>query len=156
MLLLMVSGCNTLASSSVSVLDQGHVCGANQAAGVALVSDADSKPAESARIGADISKKSADASLDREHFWIVRVNMGQQPSGGYGLRLMSESLEISSDTARVSLAWLEPKSGTAQIQMLTYPCLHLRIAKGDYTRLEIVDQQGVVRHELNLVDPVNQ
>jgi hypothetical protein len=38
----------------------------------------------------------------------------------------------------------------AQIQMLTYPCLYLKVAKGDYTRLEVVDEEGNVMHGLDL------
>jgi hypothetical protein len=150
MLLLVASGCNTLASSSVTVLEKGYLCGVNQTAGVQLVSDAGANLTDNTRIGFDAPNKETDSSLDQEQFWIVRVNMGQKPSGGYGLRLLSEHLEISSETARVSLQWLEPKTGTAQIQALTYPCLYLKIAKGNYSRLEIVDQEGVVRHDMNL------
>lgn len=151
LILLTASGCNTLASSSVSVTDQFR-CSANQVAGVQLVSDAGSiNKTDSARIGVGKPQKDSDArNSDQDQFWMVRVDMGQQPSGGYGLRLMSEQLEISSGTARVALEWLKPKPGYAQIQILTYPCLYLKIAKGDYSRLEIVDQEGVVRHHLNL------
>ncbi|MEW8085876.1 MAG: protease complex subunit PrcB family protein [Candidatus Thiodiazotropha endolucinida] len=150
LILLVSSGCNTMASSSVSVLKQGYVCSVNQPAGLQLVSDAVTKQADSARIGVDTPQKDADTSLDPEQFWIVRVNMGQQPSGGYALRLISDQLEISSDTARVALEWLQPKPGSVQIQALTYPCLYLKIARGNYSRLEIVDQEGVVRHHLSL------
>ncbi|MCG8065855.1 MAG: protease complex subunit PrcB family protein [Candidatus Thiodiazotropha endolucinida] len=150
LILLVSSGCNTMASSSVSVLKQGYVCSVNQPAGLQLVSDAVTKQADSARIGVDTPQKDADTSLDPEQFWIVRVNMGQQPSGGYALRLISDKLEISSDTARVALEWLQPKPGSVQIQALTYPCLYLKIARGNYSRLEIVDQEGVVRHHLSL------
>ncbi|MCG7882716.1 MAG: protease complex subunit PrcB family protein [Candidatus Thiodiazotropha taylori] len=150
LILLVSSGCNTMASSSVSVLKQGYVCSVNQPAGLQLVSDAVAKQADSARIGVDTPQKDADTSLDPEQFWIVRVNMGQQPSGGYALRLISDQLEISSDTARVALEWLQPKPGSVQIQALTYPCLYLKIARDNYSRLEIVDQEGVVRHHLSL------
>jgi hypothetical protein len=107
---------------------------------------------DDARIGVDKPQNDADdaRSSDQDQFWIVRVDMGRQASGGYGLRLMSEQLEISSDTARVALEWLRPKAGIAQIQALTYPCLYLKIAKGNYSRLEIVDQEGVIRHHLSL------
>ncbi|MGD9164330.1 MAG: protease complex subunit PrcB family protein [Chromatiales bacterium] len=150
LILLVACGCNTLASSSVSVIDQFR-CGVNHIAGVQLLSDAGSIKTDSARISIGKPQKDSDVkNLDQDQFWIVRVDMGRQPSGGYGLRLMSEQLEISSDRARVALEWLEPKAGLVQIQALTYPCLYLKVAKGNYSRLEIVDQEGVVRHRLNL------
>ena len=149
LMLLVASGCNTLASSAVSVLDQGYVCSVNQPAGVQLVSDSDTQQSDSARIG-NAPQQSAASRADQDQFWIIRVNMGQQPSGGYALRLISEHLEISPDTARVTLEWLQPKPGSVQIQALTYPCLYLKVAKGNYSQLEIVDQEGEVRYDLNL------
>lgn len=149
LLLLVVSGCNTLASSAISVLDKGYVCSVNQSAGVQLVSDSDRQQSDSTRIG-NPPQQSTVSSADQDQFWIIRVNMGQQPSGGYGLKLLSEYLEISSDRARVTLEWLQPKPGSVQMQALTYPCLYLKLAKGDYSQLEIVDQDGEVRFDLNL------
>ncbi|PUB73356.1 MAG: hypothetical protein DBP03_07105 [gamma proteobacterium symbiont of Ctena orbiculata] len=142
-------GCNTMASLSVSVLEKGYLCSIDQTAGVHLVTDSSSREADNARIGAGQQKRPENDPAS-ESFWIVSVNMGQQPSGGYGLRLISDNLEVSSDRARVALEWLQPKPGSVQIQTLTYPCLYLRVAKGNYTRLDIVDQHGEVRHSLDL------
>ncbi|PVV27524.1 MAG: hypothetical protein B6D79_01960 [gamma proteobacterium symbiont of Ctena orbiculata] len=149
LMLLVVSGCNTLAFSAIRVLDKGYVCSVNQPAGVQLVSDSDRQKSDSARIG-NAPQQNTDNSADQDQFWVIRVNMGQQPSGGYGLRLLSDRLEISSNRARVTLEWLQPKPGSVQMQALTYPCLYLKIAKGDYSQLEIVDQDGEVRFDLNL------
>ncbi|MCU7933027.1 MAG: protease complex subunit PrcB family protein [Candidatus Thiodiazotropha sp. (ex Codakia rugifera)] len=145
-LFMAISGCNTVASS-VSVLEQGYVCSVNQAAGIQLVSDSGLTHGDRARIGFRAPKASSD-QVETEQFWVVRVDMGQQPSGGYGLKLLSDHLERTSDTARVAVEWVKPQPGMVQIQALTYPCLYLKIAKGEYTRLEIVDQQGEVRHSL--------
>lgn len=150
LMLMVAAGCNTLAPLSVSVVERGYVCGINQGAGVQLVSDSPSKQADSSRIG-DAPQESQDGSeVEHDQFWVVRVSMGQQPSGGYALRLISDHLEISSDTARVALEWLLPEPNSVQIQALTYPCLYLKVAKGNYTRLDIVDQQGEVRYSLDL------
>ncbi|MET0071519.1 MAG: protease complex subunit PrcB family protein [Candidatus Thiodiazotropha sp.] len=138
-----------MASLSVSVLEKGYLCSIDQAAGVHLVTDTSSGEADNARIGGG-QKQRPENDPAAESFWTVRVNMGQQPSGGYGLRLLSDNLEVSSDRARVALEWLRPKPGSVQMQALTYPCLYLRVAKGDYTRLDIVDQHGEVRHSLDL------
>jgi hypothetical protein len=154
LVMLAASGCNTLSSASVRVLDQGYLCGVNQRAGAQLVSDAGSSQPERARIGIDkpqADRADSETGTDQDQYWIVRVDMGQQPSGGYALRLVSDQLEIlSENTARVVLEWMQPKPGSVQTQALTYPCLHLQIAKGDYTRLEIVDQAGMLKHHLDL------
>jgi hypothetical protein len=151
LVLLVTAGCNTLTKATVSVLDQGYICSVNQKAGVQLVTEVAAIEKDNARIGMDKSQTdSEEVEVAQDQFWIVRVNMGQQPSGGYGLRLISERLEISSDTAKIVLEWFQPKPGMIQTQALTYPCLHLKLAKGDYSRLEIVDQTGRIRHYLNL------
>ncbi|MCU7875077.1 MAG: protease complex subunit PrcB family protein [Candidatus Thiodiazotropha sp. (ex Lucinoma borealis)] len=147
-LFMAISSCNTVASS-VSVLEQGYVCSVNQAAGVQLVSDSALTHGDGARIGAKVQKDISD-KIETEQFWVVRVDMGQQPSGGYGLKLLSDHLELASDAARVAVEWVKPKPGMVQMQALTYPCLYLKIAKGNFTRLEIVDHQGEVRHSLAL------
>ncbi len=144
-----LSGCNTMTALSVSAIDRGYVCGINQAAGVQLVSDS-APQTDGSRIGVGSNANQEGSDADLDTFWIVRVNMGQQPSGGYALRLISDHLEISSDTARITLEWLQPGSGSVQIQTLTYPCLYLKVAKGNYSRLDIADQQGDVRFSLDL------
>ena len=95
-------------------------------------------------------KPEDDDQADSEEFWLVRVDMGQQPSGGYGLKLLSDKLVISGETASFALQWSKPEPGMAQMQMVTYPCLYLKIAKGDYTRLQVVDEEGAVKHGLDL------
>jgi hypothetical protein len=149
-LIILASGCNTVTALSVGVIEHGYMCAINQPAGVQLVSDSASIQADSSRIDETSQTNRQGREAEQGSFWIVRVNMGQQPSGGYALRLKSNYLEISSDTARVALEWLRPESDSVQIQALTYPCLYLKVAKGDYTRLDIVDQKGQVRYSLDL------
>jgi len=96
------------------------------------------------------SGRTPPSAFDHEGFWLLRVDMGCQPSGGYGLRLLSDRLELAGEKARLALAWEKPDPDRMQIQMITCPCRYLRIPKGEYRRLEIVDQEGKVRHELVL------
>jgi hypothetical protein len=91
-----------------------------------------------------------EVKADADNTWLIRVDMGQQPSGGYGLKLLSDKLAIKEQTATFALQWRKPDPDMAQIQMLTYPCLYLKVAKGDYTRLEVVDEEGNVMHGLDL------
>ncbi|MES9970634.1 MAG: protease complex subunit PrcB family protein [Candidatus Thiodiazotropha sp.] len=114
------------------------------------MSDSEMKQSNSVSIGDSSPKPSVDNNTDRDQFWIIRVNMGQQPSGGYGLRLLSEQLDITANTATVTLEWLQPKPGSVQMQALTYPCIYLKLAKSDYSQLEIADQEGEIRFQLNL------
>ena len=88
--------------------------------------------------------------FDHENYWLLRVDMGCQPNAGYALRLISDKLEINGTRASLALAWEKPDPERDQIQITACPCLHLRIAKGEYDWLEIADQDGSVRFELKL------
>jgi hypothetical protein len=148
-LCVVMSACNTI-TNSVTVVKQG-ACRQNQPAGLHLVKDVLIRDSGG---GAFVSNKSLkpkdDENLADDSFWLVRVDMGQQPSGGYGLKLLSDKLAVKDQTARFALQWAKPEAGKAQIQILTYPCLYLKVAKGDYKRLQVVDEEGTVRHSLDL------
>jgi hypothetical protein len=150
-----MSACNTV-SNSVTVVKDGVTCGQNQAAGMYLIREKSIKNISIKDTGGGVvfSDKSLkpqdDAGDGDDAFWLVRVDMGQQPSGGYGLKLLSDKLAVSGQTASFALQWVKPKPGMAQIQILTFPCLYLKIAKGDYIHLEVVDEEGTVRHSLDL------
>lgn len=149
-LCMVMSACNTV-SNSVAVFKDGGACSQNQAAGMQLVTGNSIKNTGG---GVMLSDKSLDpkddAKGDDDAFWLVRVDMGQQPSGGYGLKLMSDKLAVKDQTGSFALQWSKPEAGSVQMQMLTYPCLYLKVAKGDYTRLEVVDEEGTVKHGLDL------
>ncbi len=148
-LCIVMSACNTV-SNSVSVVEDG-ACSQNQAAGMHLVKGPSIKNTGG---GVILSNKSLDPKDDEksddDSFWLVRVDMGQQPSGGYGLKLISDKLAIKDQTASFALQWAKPEAGSVQMQMLTYPCLYLKVAKGDYARLEVVDKEGTVKLGLDL------
>jgi hypothetical protein len=145
------SGCNAL-DNSVSVVDDGFACGRTKAPGMYLVKKGLS--IDNTWVGVKqsdtLSHPKADGQDALAGSLLIRVDMGQQPSGGYGLKLLSDKLAVSGQTASFALQWVEPKPRMGQIQILTYPCLYLKIAKGNYTRLEVVDENGVVQHGLDL------
>lgn len=144
------TACNSL-QHAVTVVKDGAVCSQNQTSGMHLVKGPRIKNTGMGVVLSDKSLKPKDDDQDdADAFWLIRVDMGQQPSGGYGLKLLSEKLAVNNQTATFALEWGKPKPGMAQVQMLTFPCLYLKIAKGDYNRLEVVDEEGVVKHGLDL------
>ena len=92
----------------------------------------------------------ADPNGTDNNNWLVEVNMGSQPTPGYGLSLLSPTLQIEGDTASIALKWIKPPAGKMLPQMVTTPCLVLSIEKGDYTRLQIHDESGEVRYQMAL------
>ncbi|ODB86260.1 hypothetical protein A3195_11540 [Candidatus Thiodiazotropha endoloripes] len=145
-----MTACNTQ-DNSVSVVKDGVVCSNNQAAGMQLVKEGIIKNVGGGVVMSDKSlKPGEEGKSDAEESWLVRVDMGQQPSGGYALKLLSDKLAIEEQTATLALQWSKPEPGMAQVQMITFPCLYLKVAKGDYTRLAVVDEEGNLKHSLDL------
>ena len=145
-----MTACNTQ-DHSVAVVKDGVVCSNNQAAGMHLMKGGNIKNVGGGVVMSDKSLKPGDeGKTDADDSWLIRVDMGQQPSGGYGLKLLSDKLAIEGQTATFALQWSTPEPGMAQIQMLTFPCLYLKVAKGDYTRLAVVDEEGNLKHSLDL------
>ncbi|MEW8204748.1 MAG: protease complex subunit PrcB family protein [Candidatus Thiodiazotropha taylori] len=149
-LMITMTACNTQ-DNSVSVVKDGVVCSNNQAAGMHLVKEGVIKNVGGGVVMSDKSLKAGEeAKSEADDSWLVRVDMGQQPSGGYALKLLSDKLVIEEQTATFALQWSKPEPGMAQVQMITYPCLYLKVAKGDYTRLAVVDEEGNQKHSLDL------
>jgi hypothetical protein len=149
-LVVVLAGCNAMVKS-VSEVRQGVACRQISEPGLTLVKDPVIKRVGGGLMVSDQSLKPEDEERkDDKDFWLVRVDMGEQPSGGYRLELLSDKLTISEDTARFSLQWVKPDPDTMQPQVLIYPCIFLKVAKGDYTRLEVVDETGRLRHGIDL------
>lgn len=146
----LLCACRSNGSRMEVVEAQGFACGAGQPEGVRLLGREALPPTDGALKVEPSPSSGQEPPFDHERFWLVRVDMGCQPSGGYGLRLLSDKLELVGDRARLALAWEKPAPDKMQIQMITCPCRHLGIAKGEYKRLEIVDQEGMVRYRLEL------
>ena len=90
--------------------------------------------------------------LDFSAFRMLMVRMGQKPTAGYNLTLEPESCSISKDTAVISLVWNEPEPGMVAAQVMTHPFILLKISKGGYDKVQVVDQHGQIRFELPVDD----
>ncbi len=71
---------------------------------------------------------------------LLIVNMGSQPTAGYSLSLLETSLQVDGDLATVTVSWEVPDDSSIQAQLLTQPCLALAVQQGDYSNIELVDQ----------------
>lgn len=76
---------------------------------------------------------------------VLWVQMGMQPSAGYGLSLQEAGAEIGAGTLTLHLKWLEPAPGRLYAQVITHPCLLVTVPRGGYQRVEVRDQHGALR-----------
>ncbi len=83
---------------------------------------------------------------------ILLVRMGQKPTAGYSLKLDPESCSISQETAYISLVWIEPAPGMVAAQVITNPFILLKLSKGGYDSVKIVDQHKKTLFDLPVED----
>lgn len=84
--------------------------------------------------------------LDFQHEIALLVEMGQQPTLGYRLELAgSDDLRISQDQAQLTLDWLHPPADALVAQAISSPCLLIKLERGNYTSIQILDRQGAVK-----------
>lgn len=88
------------------------------------------------------------AVVDFSKYAMLFISMGQQRTGGYSVKLASETMDVNNNRASVSVKWLVKKPGAMAVQMLTNPCLLLRVPRGNYQAVDVVDQVGRKRQSI--------
>ena len=86
--------------------------------------------------------KEAVTPVDFSNDVIVAIWMGKKPTAGYGLSLEKESAEVKKDTAVVQVKFKEPDANAMVAQIITRPCLLIKIPKGNYRKIAIVSQEN--------------
>ncbi len=81
-------------------------------------------------------------AIDFSRDVVVLVTMGQRPTLGYGLVLSDAVAKIVEGHVEVVLEWREPSKGMMVGQMLTSPCVLIKLERGDYREVWIKDTQG--------------
>jgi hypothetical protein len=86
--------------------------------------------------------------FDAEH--VVSIQMGQKPTGGYGIELVEPYATLNDGEALIRLRWIEPAPGSIVTQILTSPCLIISLPKNAYEKITITDENGNVRETISL------
>jgi hypothetical protein len=71
--------------------------------------------------------------------------MGQRPTGGYALGLQDPTVAIANRVGTVVVRFQEPAPGAMVPQVLTSPCLLLKLPKDDLREVRVVDPTGLLR-----------
>ena len=69
------------------------------------------------------------------------VDMGQQPSGGYGV-VISRKAQMEGDLISLRATLIQPEEGQSVSMAQTSPCVLIVLPQGDYTQVEAKDQNG--------------
>jgi len=132
------------------ILYQGALCGGNRPSpSVTLVAGSDQLKRifiESKGRMLGQSPRTPAVDFDAEH--VVDIQMGQKPTGGYGIELAEPHATLNDGEALIRLRWIEPAPGAIVTQILTSPCLVVALPKGAYEKIAITDENGKVRKKI--------
>lgn len=95
-------------------------------------------------------------TIDFKTEGVLRVGIGVKPSAGYGFDKEGVLARIENGTATVHLVLTSPSAGALPAQMLTDPCLLIRMPRGNYSRIQVVDQQGLLLGEIENLPDVSE
>jgi hypothetical protein len=136
----------------VRILYQDALCGGNRPTpSVTLVAGSDQLKRifiESKGRMLGPSPPTPAVDFDAEH--VVDIQMGQKPTGGYGIELAEPHATLNDGEALIRLRWIEPAPGAIVTQILTSPCLIIALPKGAYGKIAITDENGKVREKVYL------
>lgn len=136
-------------SLPVTVLFANQVCGpAANVAGLTWIQTQDKLIETTTKLqGNMLGGSSPDLKVDFDNSNALLISMGQKPSGGYAVSLRESTANVKRGTAQIAIDWVEPIPGVFTTQMLTSPCLLVSLPKGDYQKLEVVDQYNKTHFE---------
>ena len=93
---------------------------------------------------------SQSPEVDFEKHGVLLLTMGQQRTGGYAIKLAGRELVMEGPVAVVRINWQEPRPGMMVTQALTNPCVFIKVPRGSYHTLRVVDQRNTVRAEFSV------
>ncbi len=82
--------------------------------------------------------------IDFSSYGILAVEMGEQRTAGYGFDSKAVSAYMTGTIAVVKLVWHRPDPGSHTAQLMTSPCILLRLPKKSYNTIRVIDKQGLI------------
>ncbi len=73
---------------------------------------------------------------------VLAIWMGKQPTAGYGLRLAENNAQVKENTAIIRLTVTTPAPNRPAAQVITSPCMLIKLPKAQYNSLMLVSQDG--------------
>lgn len=82
--------------------------------------------------------------------WLLGIDMGERRNAGYALAL--QRAELAGDVLTLYTDWQEPPPDALTAQVMTHPCVVVRVPPLDPTlkKIRVIDQAGRVRIEEDL------
>ncbi|MBI5056425.1 MAG: protease complex subunit PrcB family protein [Nitrospirae bacterium] len=159
LLALLLTGCfhHVMSSQGMTINASGiyssSICNTFESAPAAtLISDAEAYSRIYGRLRKHIigieNDKAPEVDFTAEN--ILLVEMGQRSTAGYEIRLAENTVSVSNAIADVKISWIEPREGHVTAQVITSPCVMIKLPKGNYSHVRISDRNNKVRVELDI------
>ncbi|MDR0311314.1 MAG: protease complex subunit PrcB family protein [Acidobacteriota bacterium] len=88
--------------------------------------------------------------IDFTKYGVLLARMGEKPNGGYRLTLAADKAGIENREAQIPVRWSEPEPGFFYTQAITYPHLVIKVEKGAFGSIAVIDQNGHVKFRLSI------
>ena len=104
-------------------------------------------PAEALEI---LPQPAAGPDVDFTKYGVLLIRIGEKPNGGYRLTLTAEEARIENREALIPVHLSEPEPDGFYTQALVYPHLVIKMEKGAFDGIAVVDQNGSVKLRLSI------
>jgi PrcB C-terminal len=131
----------------VKLLQGSSQCGDLDRPAVIWIATPDAWRLRYERIMAAQSNPPPPPAVDFPREGVVLIAMGQRPTAGYGLSLAETTAAIQDGVLAIRVDWREPPPGYLLAQVITTPCLLVKVPAAAFTRIQVLDQTGRVRVE---------
>jgi hypothetical protein len=88
--------------------------------------------------------------IDFTKYGVLLIRLGEKPNGGYGLTLTADKAAIKNREARIPVRLSEPEEGYMYTQAIVYPHLIIKMEKGAFDGIAVIDQNGSVKLRLSV------
>jgi len=122
-------------------------CGGLERPTVIWIADAETWRSWHGRITSARLPAPAPPAVDFSREGVLLLAMGSRSTAGYALSLAEESAIVRDGVLTVRVDWREPPSGALLAQVMTNPCLLVKMPAASFERIRVVDQQGRLRLE---------
>ena len=131
----------------VKLLHGGGQCGDLERPTLLWIARMDDWRSRYARVTSAQINPPPPPAVDFPREGVLLIAMGQRPTGGYGLSLAEETAAVRDGVLTVRADWREPLPGYRLAQVITAPCLMVKLPSAGFSRIRVLDQAGQVRLE---------
>jgi len=134
--------CKSAPAEVHSIYTSGQCAGEGRDIALILIADAQEWEHYFASILAAGTMPAPEAPVvDFTRSAVLVIDMGQKPTGGYGVQVSTSDAAIEEGVLQVHVVLQSPAPGTMQTQALTHPCLALNVPAQGYERIEVYDER---------------